>query len=67
MGFGLRGIWRIAVGVDGADLVRREGLVPACLELPGQVERLVGVLQGLIVASLQPTDFAEPCDLVCLT
>ena len=61
VGFGLRGIWGIGVGMDDAKLVQREGLVPACLVLPGQVERLVRVLPGLLAASRQPTDLAEPC------
>ena len=30
--------------------------------LPGQVERLAGVLPGLLAASRQTTDLAEPCD-----
>ena len=36
------------VGLDGAELVQRVGLIPACLVLPGQVERLAGVLPGLL-------------------
>src|SRR5262249_29876841 len=42
--------------------IQRVRLVPAFLELPGQVERLTGVLLGLIAASCQTTDLAEPCD-----
>jgi hypothetical protein len=37
-------------------------LVSAFLVLPGQGERLTGVLQGLIAASHTTTDLAEPCD-----
>jgi hypothetical protein len=37
-------------------------LVPACFLLPGQVERLAGVLPGLIAVSRQTTDLAEPRD-----
>ena len=50
------------MGLDGAKLVEREGLVPACLLLPGQGERLVRVLPGLLTASRQTTDLAEPRD-----
>jgi hypothetical protein len=64
VGFGLRGIWGIGVGMDGAKLVQRVRLVPACLLLPGQVERLARVLPGLLAASRQTTDLAEPCDPV---
>src|SRR5207237_382639 len=39
-----------------------ERLVPACLLLPGQVERLAGVLPGFLAAPYQPTDLAEPGD-----
>src|SRR4029450_8547823 len=48
--------------LDNAKLVQRKGLVPACLVLPGQVERLTRVLPGLLAMSRQPTDLAEPCD-----
>ena len=62
VGFGLRGIGGIGVGMDDAKLVQRERLVPAFLVLPGQVERLARVLPGLLAASRQTTDLAEPCD-----
>jgi hypothetical protein len=39
-------------------------LVAAFLVLPGQVERLTRVLPGLLAASLQATDLAEPGDPV---
>ena len=64
VGFGLRGIGGVGVGMDDAKLVQRERLVPAFLLLPGQVERLAGVLPGLLAASRQTTDLAEPCDPV---
>ena len=64
VGFGLRGIGGIGVGMDDAKLVQRERLVPAFLLLPGQVERLAGVLPGLLAASRQTTDLAEPCNPV---
>jgi hypothetical protein len=60
MGFRLFDIERIGAGVDGAKLVQRMRLVPACLLLPGQVERLTCVLPGLIAASRQTTGFTEP-------
>ena len=60
VGLGLRGIGGIGVGMDDAKLVPRERLVPTFLELPGQVERLARVLPGLITASRQTTDLAEP-------
>ena len=63
VGFGLRGIGGIGVGMDNAKLVQRERLVSAFLVLPGQVERLAGVLPGLLAVSRQTTDLAEPCDL----
>jgi hypothetical protein len=62
VGFGRRDIWGIGVGMDGAKLVQRNRLVPAFLLLPGQVERLAGVLPGLLAASLKATDLTEPCD-----
>jgi hypothetical protein len=62
VGFGLRGIGRIGVGLDDAELVQRERLVPALLELSGQVERLTRILPGLLTVSRQPTDLAEPGD-----
>ena len=62
VGFGLRGIGGIGVGMDNAKLVQRERLVTAFLLLPGQVERLARVLPGLLAASRQTTDLAEPCD-----
>ena len=64
VGFGRRDIGGIGVGMDDAKLVQRERLVPAFLALPGQVERLAGVLPGLLAASRQTTDLAEPRDLV---
>src|SRR4029453_4689814 len=61
VGFGLRDIGRVGVGMDGAQLVQRARLVPTCLLLPGQVERLVCVLPGLLAVSRQTTHLAEPC------
>ena len=60
MGFSLRGIGGIGVGIDHTKLVQRQRLVPACLLLPGQVKRLTGGLPGLFAVSRQPTDLAEP-------
>ncbi len=48
--------------MDDAKLVQRARLAAAFLELPAQGKRLVGVLPGLLVASLQPTDVAKPGD-----
>ena len=67
VGFGLLGIGGVGVGLDDAKLVQRERLVPAFLLLPGQVERLTGVLPGLLAASRQTTDLAEPGDPVGMT
>ena len=67
VGFGLRDIGGIGVGLDDAKLVQRERLVPAFLLLPGQVERLACMLPGLLAASRQTTDLAEPCDPVGMT
>src|SRR2546422_7415196 len=53
--------------MDNAKLVQRERLAPAFLELPGKVERLASVLPGIIAASRQTTDLAEPRDPVGLT
>jgi hypothetical protein len=61
VGFSLCGIGGIGVGMDNAKLVQRERLVPTCLLLPGQVERLVRVLPGFLAASRPTTDLAEPC------
>jgi hypothetical protein len=62
VGFGLRGIRGIGVGVGNAKLVQCARLVPAFLELPGQIERLARVLPGLRTASRQTTDLAELCE-----
>ena len=67
VGFSLRGIGGVGVGMDDAKLVQRVRLVPAFLLLPGQVERLARVLPGLRAASRQTTDLAEPCDPVGMT
>ena len=61
VGFGLRGIGGIGVGLDNAKLVQRKRLVPTFLVLPGQVKRLACVLPGLLAVSRQTTDLAEPC------
>jgi len=53
--------------MDDAKLVQRERLVPACLLLPGQVERLARVLPGLRTASRQTADLTEPCNPACMT
>ena len=63
----MRDIGGVGMGMDGAKLVQRERLVPALLELPGQVECLARVLPGLLAASRQTTDLAEPCDPVGIT
>src|SRR4051794_41458656 len=60
MGCGRRNISRVGVGLHRAKLVQRMRLVPACFLLPGQVERLAGVLPGLRAASRQTTHLAEP-------
>src|SRR5262249_17846398 len=39
-------------------------LVPACLLLPSQVKRLARMLPGLLAASLQTADVAQPCQPV---
>jgi len=65
--FGLHGIGGIGVGLDNAKLVQRARLVPTRFLLPGQVECLARVPLGFIAASRQPTDLAEPCELVCMT
>ena len=62
--FGLRNIGGIGVGLDNAKLVQRQRLVGALFVLPGQVERLAGVLPGLLAASRQTPDLAEPGDQV---
>jgi hypothetical protein len=59
VGFSLHDIGRIGVGMDNAKLVQRERLIAAVLLLPGQVERLARVLQGLCTVSLQTTALAE--------
>jgi hypothetical protein len=58
----LHNIRGIGVGMDNAELMQRECLVPAFLLLLGQVERLAYVLPGLLAASRQTTDLAEPYD-----
>jgi hypothetical protein len=51
MGFGLRDVGGSRVGLDDAQLVQRQRLIPACLLLPGQVKRLACVLPSLIAPS----------------
>jgi hypothetical protein len=60
--FGPLSIGRIGVGIDDAKLVQRKRLLPAFFLLPSQVERLVGVLPGLLWMSRQTANLAEPCD-----
>ena len=52
------------MGLDNAKLVQRKRLITAFLVLPGQGKRLARVLPGLIIASRQTTDLAEPGDPV---
>ena len=58
--FGRRAIEGVGVGVDDAKLVQRQCLIAAILRLPGQIERLARVLQGLCTMSLQATTLTEP-------
>ena len=62
VGFCLRDIGGLGIGLDDAKLVQRVRLVSTCLLLPSQGERLARVLPGLLAASRQSTDLAEPCD-----
>ena len=62
VGFSLLGIGGIGVGMDGAQLVQRDRLIPAVLQLPGKVECPARVLPGLFAAARQTTDLAEPCN-----
>ena len=48
--------------MDDTKLVQRARLVPAFLALLGQVERLAGVLPGLLRRVPPATDLAEPGD-----
>ena len=50
-GFGLCDLGGIGVGLDNAKLVQRQRLVGALFVLPGQVERLAGVLPSLLTVS----------------
>jgi hypothetical protein len=67
VGFCLLGIRGVGVSLDNTKLVRRQRLVPACLLLAGQGERLACVLPGLLATSRQPTDLAEPGDPAGMT
>src|SRR5262249_32603438 len=60
VGFGLRGIGGIGGGIDSTKLVQCERLVPARLLLLGQVERLAGMLPGLLAGARPPTGLTEP-------
>ena len=62
VGFSLCDIRGDIMGIDDAQLVQRQRLVGTLFVLPGQVECLAGVLPGLLAASRQPTDLAEPGD-----
>src|SRR5262249_14937324 len=62
VGFGQRDIGGIGMGIDGAKLVQYDRFVSVCLLLSGEVERLAGVLPGLLAAPLQETNLAEPDD-----
>src|SRR5262249_6442448 len=66
VGFGLHNIGGRGVGMDGAQLVQRVRLLPAFLLPPGQVERLMRVLPGLLAVSRQTPDLAEPYNPVSL-
>ena len=50
------------MSIDDPKLVQRERLIPACLLLPGHVQRLLCMLPGFLAVSRQTTDLAEPCD-----
>ena len=67
VGCGLLSIEGVGVGLDGAQLVERMRLAPTFLLLPGQIERLAGVLPGLLTTSRKTTDLAEPGDPVGMT
>src|SRR5512134_1836604 len=67
MGFGLGDLRGIGVGMDDAKLAQRVRLAPTFLLLPGQVERLVRVLPGLLAVSRQTADLAEPGDAEGMT
>jgi hypothetical protein len=56
---GLLDIRWAGVGVDGTELEQRERLFSTRLQLPGPVERLTGVLPGLIEASCEERNRAE--------
>ena len=58
----LRHLRRVGLGVDVPKAVERFRLEPALPALPGQGERLAGVLHGLINATRQETDRAAPRD-----
>ena len=58
-GFGLLDIRGVGVGLDNAKLVQCVRLVPACLLLPGLIERLARMLPGFRAATRQTTDLTE--------
>ena len=56
VGCGLRDSGGIGVGLNNAKLVQRVRLVGRLSMLLGQVERLTGVLPGLLIVSRQTTE-----------
>ena len=64
VGFGLRDIRRVGVGMDDSKLVQCVHLVGTFFVPPSQGERLARVLPGLLAASCKTTDLTEPCNPV---
>jgi hypothetical protein len=56
---GLLDVRWVGLGVDGTKLELRMRLYSTCLPLPGQVERLTGMLPGLVELSGAKIDHAE--------
>jgi hypothetical protein len=61
--FALGHLRRIGLGADGAQLAEPERFEPALAVPPGQCKRLARMLPGLLTASLEETDRAEPRDV----
>jgi hypothetical protein len=64
---GLRDIWWAGLGMDGIELEQRVRLFSTRLQLSGPVERLTGVLPGLVNASGMKIDRAELAEVGGIT
>src|SRR5262245_27243929 len=63
-GFSRLDLRGVGVSMNSAKLAERQRLVSTLSILPSQVKRTVCMLPGLVVASCQKTDLAEPRHMI---